>query len=116
MEIPARCRDGRLCRAVCSGFRSFWDFYSKESAVAVVRKLTARQAEVLKYIIDSIEKENRTPTIRQIGMKFKLRSTGSVRDIINALVKKGEVIKDPALSRGVRLNSKKYSVKVIRKK
>lgn len=77
-----------------------------------VRKLTARQAEVLKYVIDCIEKENRTPTIRQIGTKFKLRSTGSVRDVIAALVKKGELVKDAALSRGVRLNPKKYKVKV----
>jgi SOS-response transcriptional repressor LexA len=81
-----------------------------------VRKLTARQAGVLKYVIECIEKDNRTPTIRQIGTKFKLRSTGSVRDIIAALVKKGELVKDEALSRGVRLNSRKYKVKVIRKK
>jgi SOS-response transcriptional repressor LexA len=79
-----------------------------------VKKLTARQAQVLKYVMACIEKENRTPTIRQIGTKFKLRSTGSVRDVINALVKKGELIKDPALSRGVRLNPRRYKVRVVR--
>ena len=81
-----------------------------------VKKLTAKQAAVLEYVISCIEKENRTPTIRQIGTKFKLRSTGSVRDVIAALVKKGQLIKDPALSRGVRLNPNKYKVKVMKKK
>jgi len=80
------------------------------------KRLTARQTEVLKYVIDCVEKENRTPTIRQIGDKFELRSTGSVRDVIAALVKKGELVKDPALSRGIRLNPGKYRVKVVRKK
>jgi hypothetical protein len=51
-----------------------------------------------------------------MGAKFKMRSTGSVRDVISALVKKGELIKDAALSRGVRLNPGKYSVKVSKKK
>jgi SOS-response transcriptional repressor LexA len=94
------------------GFRVFC---SKELAMAV-KKLTAKQAAVLEYVISCIEKENRTPTIRQIGTKFKLRSTGSVRDVIAALVKKGELIKDAALSRGVRLNPNKYKVKVMKKK
>jgi hypothetical protein len=44
-----------------------------------------------------------------------MRSTGSVRDVIYALVKKGELVKDAALSRGVRLNPKKYMVRVAKK-
>lgn len=77
---------------------------------------TKKQAAVLEYIVQCVEKEHRTPTIRQVGTKFKLRSTGSVRDVITALVKKGELVKDAALSRGVRLNPKKYAVKVSKKK
>lgn len=80
------------------------------------KPLTARQAQVLTYVKECIEKENRTPTIRQVGTKFKLRSTGSVRDVIAALVKKGQLVKDPALSRGVRLNPRKYKVVVSKKK
>ncbi len=71
---------------------------------------------MLDYVIQCVEKEHRTPTIRQMGTKFKLRSTGSVRDVVRALVKKGELLKDEALSRGVRLNPKKYTVKVSKKK
>jgi len=79
------------------------------------RPLTKKQAAMLEYIISCVEKEHRTPTIRQMGAKFKMRSTGSVRDVVRALEKKGEIIKDAALSRGVRLNPKKYAVKVNRK-
>ena len=78
--------------------------------------LTAKQAAALEYVKQCIEKDNRTPTIRQIGMKFKYRSTASGREIVAALVKKGELVKDEALARGVRLNPRKYTVKVIRKK
>ena len=78
--------------------------------------LTKKQAAMLDFIISCVEKEHRTPTIRQMGAKFKMRSTGSVRDVVAALVKKGEIIKDEALSRGVRLNPKKYSVKVGKKR
>ncbi len=82
----------------------------------VKRPLTKKQAAVLEYIIACIEKEHCTPTLLQIGTKFKIRSTGSVRDVIRALDWKGELVKDAALSRGVRLNPKKYTVKVSKKK
>lgn len=82
----------------------------------VIRPLTKKQAAMLKYIIGCVEKEHRAPTIRQMGAKFGMRSTGSVRDVIAALEKKEELIKDDAVSRGVRLNPKKYAVKVTMKK
>ncbi len=80
------------------------------------RPLTKKQAAMLGFVISCVEKEHRTPTIRQMGAKFKMRSTGSVRDVIYALVKKGELVKDAALSRGVRLNPRKYTVKVSKKR
>ena len=99
----------------------FWFYYrvllEEELAVAKAKRpLTKKQAAVLEYVIACVEKEHRTPTIRQIGTKFKLRSTGSVRDVIAALVKKGELVKDDAVARGVRLNPRKYTVKVGKKK
>ena len=77
---------------------------------------TKKQAAVLKYVIECIEKDNRTPTIRQIGEKFKLKSPGSVVDALASLARKGMLIKAPALSRGIRLNPSKYKVQVIKKK
>lgn len=76
--------------------------------------LTKKQARVRDYILLCVEKEHRTPTIRQIGGKFDLKSTGSVRDVLEALTKKGEIVRDPALSRGIRLNPKKYKVKILK--
>jgi repressor LexA len=81
-----------------------------------VRPLTKKQAAVLNYVVQCVEKDNRTPTIRQVGDKFGLLSTGSVRDVFAALVKKGELVKDDAVARGVRLNPRKYAVKVVKKK
>ena len=81
-----------------------------------VRPLTKKQAAMLGYIIGCVEKEHRAPTIRQMGAKFGMRSTGSVRDVVAALAKKGELIKDDAVARGVRLNPKKYTVKVSKKR
>ena len=78
--------------------------------------LTAKQRRVLKYVIDCIEKDHRTPSIRQIGEKFGLRSTGSVRDVISALCKKGFLVKEDAISRGISLNPKLYKVQVVEKK
>jgi SOS-response transcriptional repressor LexA len=80
------------------------------------KQLTRKQAAVLEYVVQCVEKEHRTPTIRQVGAKFKMRSTGSVRDVVAALVKKGELVKDAALSRGVRLNPQKYKVTVSKKR
>ena len=95
----------------------FSEAWWRESDMAKAKRpLTKKQAAVLEYIIACIEKDHRTPTIRQIGTKFKLRSTGSVRDLIAALVKKGELIKDAALSRGARLNPRKYNVRVSKKR
>jgi len=80
-----------------------------------VRKLTQKQANILKFIISAIEKDHRTPTLREITDHFKLRSTGSVRGFIEALVKKGELVKEENLARGIRLNPEKYKVKVTKK-
>ncbi len=71
---------------------------------------------MLKYIIACVEKEHRTPTIRQIMARFKLRSPGSPVAYIATLVKKGELVKDTALSRCIRLNPRKYTVSVSKKR
>jgi hypothetical protein len=65
------------------GIGVFEEACRRETDMAkAMRPLTKKQAAVLEYIIACIEKDHRTPTIRQIGTKFKLRSTGSVRDLI----------------------------------
>jgi len=77
--------------------------------------LTKIQQRAMDYIVKCVEKEHRTPTIRQLGAKMGWSSTGSTRDVIDALVRKGHLVKDEAVARGIRLNPKMYWVKVTAK-
>lgn len=51
--------------------------------------LTTKQRQVLKFIYEAIKHNQLPPTIREIASYFKFSSTGTVRDYLNALVKKG---------------------------
>lgn len=67
------------------------------------RKLTDRQKQVLKYIKNQIAKHGSPPTIREIGNYMKIKSTNGVRLHLNALIKKGYLIKHEFISRGLEL-------------
>jgi len=66
-------------------------------------KLTAKQRRVLDFISDCIQRSGAPPTIREIGKRFKMTSTNSVRDVLNALVRKGYIRRKPLVSRGIEL-------------
>ena len=68
-----------------------------------MKELTARQRAVLEFIEDKITHSGTSPTIREIGTKFGISSTNGVRLHINALIKKGYLVKDKFLARGLRL-------------
>lgn len=53
--------------------------------------LTDKQKNVFKFIYKFIRDNNYPPTIREIASEFKFSSTGTVRDYLNALVKKGYI-------------------------
>ncbi len=82
-------------------------------------ELTGRQKEILEFIYTHIREEGYPPTVREIGEKFSLTSTGSVRDHLNALIRKGYIEKTPALSRGIRLAKETitdlYSIPIVGK-
>jgi repressor LexA len=67
------------------------------------KALTARQREVFEFIRDHMEKNNRPPTLREIGAKFQITSTNGVRGILAALVKKNYITRSPKVSRGIDL-------------
>lgn len=92
---------------------SIW-FFGKESIVARSKELTPKEARILKYIIECIEKMQRPPTLREIA-KFAGYSFSSARGTLQSMEKKG-VLKRTGLARGIKLNTQKYSVKVTRKK
>ncbi len=60
---------------------------------------------MFEFIRSQIITTNRPPTIREIGKKFGMRSTGSVRDVLKALSKKGFIQKDEGVSRGIRIKA-----------
>ncbi len=54
-----------------------------------MRSLTKRQREILDYIISSIRNRDRFPSYRDIGRRFRLSSSATVSQHLDALVKKG---------------------------
>jgi len=67
------------------------------------RPLTARQKEVLDFIVRHTSEKGYPPSIREIGKQFEIKSTNGVRGILQALEKKGEIRRHPQLSRGIEI-------------
>jgi len=68
-----------------------------------MKDLTERQREVYQFILSHLENNFRPPTLREIGDRFQMKSTGSVRDNIRALVSKGYIRHIPHSARGIEL-------------
>ena len=66
-------------------------------------QLTEIQKRVLKYIYDSIRASQLPPTIREVAEHFGYSSTGTVRDHLKALVKKGYIKISAKKSRAIEL-------------
>ena len=67
------------------------------------KSLTSRQRDVFEFIREHIERNNRPPTLREIGTRFQITSTNGVRSILAALAKKNYITRSPKLSRGIDL-------------
>ena len=65
-------------------------------------ELTAKQEKVLKFIRERVG-ENLPPTIREIAGEMGFASTGTVRDYLEALNKKGYLTRTGGKSRGIAL-------------
>jgi len=65
--------------------------------------LTDKQKQVLKFIYQSIRSSNLPPTIREIAAHFGFSSTGTVRDYLKALAKKGYIKVSANKSRAIEL-------------
>jgi len=65
------------------------------------KDLTLCQRRVFDFIADCLRADGRPPTVREIGEKFSLRSTGSVRSYLEALEKKGYIARQASISRGI---------------
>ena len=59
-----------------------------------MKGLTRRQREILEWILDVVGEKGYFPSFREIGDAFGLRSPASVARHIDALVKKGFLVRD----------------------
>ncbi len=67
------------------------------------KRLTPRQLEVLEAIRDSVRQRGLSPTVRELGDRLKIGSTNAVIGHLVALERKGWIVRDPMLSRSIRL-------------
>jgi repressor LexA len=71
--------------------------------VATQNTLTDRQKEIYEFIRDKIEQRGYPPTVREIGEAFKIQSPNGVMCHLNALVKKGLIIRTAQSARAIQL-------------
>ena len=67
----------------------------------MAKDLTAKQKAILEFLRVETARRGFPPTIREIGARFGLRSTGSVRDHLRALERKGHIGRRRHISRGI---------------
>lgn len=65
--------------------------------------LTAIERRVYYYLLDFLAENTYQPSIREIGKRFRIKSTKTVSDLLQSLASKGLIERDPSRSRGVRL-------------
>ena len=65
--------------------------------------LTKRQQEILDFIRSEITGRGYPPSFREICVRFGIKSTNGVKVHMNALQKKGYIIRESRLARGIEL-------------
>jgi repressor LexA len=65
--------------------------------------LTSRQREIYDFIADKIENRGYPPTVREIGDAFGIKSPNGVMCHLNALVKKGLILRAEQSARAIQL-------------
>jgi repressor LexA len=67
------------------------------------KSLTQVERRIYEYLLDFLTENTYQPSIREIGRKFRIKSTKTVSDLLQSLADKGFIERDPSRSRGVRL-------------
>ena len=65
--------------------------------------LTEKQRLVYEFIVSEMSRHGYPPTVREIGERFSMNSTGTVRDYLLALERKGYIVRRSNTSRGIEL-------------
>ena len=66
-------------------------------------EMTGRQRDIYDFIRDKAETRGYPPTVREIGDAFKIKSPNGVMCHLNALVKKGLILREGKSARAIRL-------------
>ncbi|HET7458259.1 MAG TPA: transcriptional repressor LexA [Gemmatimonadaceae bacterium] len=69
----------------------------------MTQPLTPTERRVYHYLIDFLAENTYQPSVREIGKRFRIKSTKTVSDLLGSLANKGYIERDPSRSRGVRL-------------
>ncbi len=69
--------------------------------------LTARQKEIYDFLKDKIINRGYGPTVREIGIAFKIRSPNGVMCHLKALERKGMITRESHMSRAIQLTDDK---------
>ena len=73
------------------------------AGVGMAEPLTSLERKVYHYLLDFLAEHTYQPSIREIGKRFRIKSTKTVSDLLHSLAVKGYIERDPSRSRGVRL-------------
>jgi repressor LexA len=76
---------------------------AKGEAVSNYHNLTERQKEIYDFIREKIETRGYGPTVREIGTQFEIKSPNGVMCHLNALVKKGLILRTERSARAIQL-------------
>ena len=71
--------------------------------MADLENLTSRQREIYEFIRSKIQGRGYGPTVREIGLEFKIKSPNGVMCHLKALQKKGLIHREPNMSRAIQL-------------
>ena len=69
----------------------------------LLEQMTKRQKDVYEFIRDKIRNRGYGPTVREIGLRFKIRSPNGVICHLKALEKKGIITREANRSRAIQL-------------
>jgi repressor LexA len=70
----------------------------------IYKDITLKQRKILRFIQNRISHEGMPPTIREVASWFGFKSTGTVRDYLRILSKKGYLKVTPKKSRAIELS------------
>src|SRR5262249_10153685 len=77
--------------------------FLKGAAMPDFSQLTERQQEIYDFIRSKIEARGYGPTVREIGEAFDIKSPNGVMCHLNALVKKGIILREGGRARAIQL-------------